>query len=41
MKLDVSQMTYSDIERVLSHVPFAVQRLSRVGGRVVLECVPV
>lgn len=40
MKVDVTQMTYSDLERVLSNVPFAVHQLSRIGGRVVLECAP-
>lgn len=40
MKVDVSQMTYLDIERALRSVPFSVRQLSRVGGRVVLECSP-
>ncbi|MDP2718148.1 MAG: hypothetical protein Q8P02_05365 [Candidatus Micrarchaeota archaeon] len=40
MKVDVTQMTYSDIERALANVPFSVMQLSRAGGRVLLECAP-
>lgn len=40
MKVDVTQMKYSDIERAVASVPFSVMQLTRAGGRVLLECSP-
>lgn len=39
MKIDVSRISYRDLERVFSEADFNVREIISVGGRVVLDCV--
>ncbi len=37
MKLDVSRLSYAEIVHCLARLPFAVERISTSGGRVLMQ----
>lgn len=37
MKLDVSKMSYAEIDCIISKIPFAVEKITLEGGRVLLK----
>ncbi|MFH1779726.1 MAG: hypothetical protein ABH803_01105 [Candidatus Micrarchaeota archaeon] len=38
MKMDVSKISYRDLEKVFSEADYHVHEIIRVGGRVILDC---
>ncbi|NUN11282.1 hypothetical protein HUU53_01410 [Candidatus Micrarchaeota archaeon] len=40
MKIDVSRISYKDLERVFSDADYNVREIIHQGGRVILDCVP-
>ncbi len=41
MKIDVTKLSYQDVQTALTNVPYEVMRIVHEGERVFLECKPV